>query len=90
MKTVIAGDKYDGPDYFRLKLHEEYGRVWLYEAYPDGKSKARILCIDDDGTLRIAADHICTDGRLRIKLPIKRRAGMKHDRIIIHKAFDYE
>jgi hypothetical protein len=58
-KVVIAGDKYDGPDIARLKLHEEYGRVWLYLANEDGTSKqnGRLLCVDDDGRLRIAVPH---------------------------------
>jgi hypothetical protein len=38
MKMVIAGGKYDGPDVCRLKLHEEYGRVWLYMADAEGRS----------------------------------------------------
>lgn len=58
-KIVIAGGKYDGPDVVRLKLHEEYGRVWLYVANEDGTSKqdGRILCIDGDGLLRIRVRH---------------------------------
>jgi hypothetical protein len=58
-KVVIAGSKHDGPDYARLKLHEEYGRVWLYLCDDDGNSlqNGRLLCIDDDGRLRIAAKH---------------------------------
>lgn len=58
-QVVIAGGKFDGPDKIRLKLHEEYGRVWLYTANEDGTSKqnGRLLCIDDDGTLRIHASH---------------------------------
>lgn len=59
MKVVIAGSKYDGPDFLRLKLHEEYGRVWLYACDEQGRSlqDGRILCIDDDGLLRIEAEH---------------------------------
>lgn len=58
-KVVIAGSKNDGPDFIRLKLHEEYGRVWLYTADDEGRSnqRGRILCIDDDGRLRIHAKH---------------------------------
>jgi hypothetical protein len=56
-QVVIAGGKYDGPDKVRLKLHEEYGRVWLYVANEDGSSKqnGRLLCIDDDGYVRFHA-----------------------------------
>jgi hypothetical protein len=59
MKMVIAGGKYDGPDVCRLKLHEEYGRVWLYMADAEGRSlqNGRLLCIDDDGLLRIHCEH---------------------------------
>jgi len=58
-QVVIAGSKLDGPDKVRLKLHEEYGRVWLYVANEDGSSKqdGRLLCIDDDGEIRIAVPH---------------------------------
>ena len=58
-QVVIAGSKLDGPDKVRLKLHEEYGRVWLYVANEDGSSKqdGRLLCIDDDGVVRIHAEH---------------------------------
>jgi hypothetical protein len=71
MKMVIAGDKYDSPELCRLKLHEEYGRVWLYRAMPDGRSmqNGRILCIDDDGRLRIHATHTTKrDGTIYIDL----------------------
>ncbi len=57
MKMVIAGSKYDGPDLCRLKLHEEYGRVWLYVCDADGRSlqNGRLLCIEEDGKLNIHA-----------------------------------
>jgi hypothetical protein len=72
MRMVIAGGKYDGPDLCRLKLHEEYGRVWVYMADSEGRSlqNGRLLCIDDDGVLRI---HCKTNptypGRIRLILP---------------------
>jgi hypothetical protein len=72
MSVVIAGSKYDRPDPIRLKLHEEYGRVWLYVANADGTSKqdGRILCIDDDGYLRIAAKHRTNEnGDIYIEMP---------------------
>ncbi len=55
MKIVIAGSKYDGPDLCRLKLHEEYGRVWLYVCDADGRSlqNGKLLCIEEDGELNI-------------------------------------
>lgn len=79
-KVVIAGSKHDGPDFIRLKLHEEYGRVWIYTTDAEGMSEqnGRILCIDDDGRLRIhakhtiysyGARHIIDGGRVEIEWP---------------------
>lgn len=58
-QVVILGSKYDGPDKARLKLHEEYGRVWLYLCDDEGNSlqNGRLLCIDDNGFVRIHAKH---------------------------------
>lgn len=84
MKTVIVGSKYDGEDYQRFKLHEEYGRVWLYTADAEGKSLERILCVDDDGLLRIAADYYITqDGRIYLRQPIRRRPTISSTDTII-------
>lgn len=72
MKMVIAGSKYDGPDICRLKLHEEYGRVWLYVADAEGRSlqNGRLLCVDDDGRLRIHVDYCMnTNGEIWLELP---------------------
>ena len=72
LRMVIAGGKFDEPDVCRLKLHEEYGRVWLYVADAEGRSlqNGRLLCIDDDGELRIACKHRWeTAARIFLELP---------------------
>lgn len=91
MKVVQAGSKYDGDDYLRLKLHEEYGRVWLYSADRFGNSVERILCIDDDGLIRIAANHLYNPETHEIKLtfPLSRRADMKHDSLNVQMSNEY-
>lgn len=81
MKVVIQGSKYDADDFLRLKLSEEYGRVWLCATDEEGVVTDRILCIDDDGLVRIAANHTVKFGELRLELPLTRRHVMKHDTI---------
>jgi hypothetical protein len=79
MQMVIAGSKLDGPDKCRLKLHEEYGRVWLYACDEKGRSlqNGRLLCIDDDGRLRIHCKYHWNERErsyfLELPTPIKAR-----------------
>ncbi len=70
-KVVIAGGKYDGPNLARLKLHEEYGRVWLYLTDDEGTSlqNGRLLCIDDDGYVRIHAEYTVLANGLPTRMP---------------------